>query len=391
MSKKQSYFLQNDLIILLLLFICVSLLAIYNAQQMPQNAGENYVLKQMIWFSIGICILAAIQYFELDQLYKASIIIYSIGVLVLIVLLISPESIAAEVRGTKSWFTFPGLSLQPAEFTKITTILFLAAAISQHKAKYDQATIKSDIVLLIKIGFITAVPVFFILLQPDFGTSMVYVFIAGMMVLLSGIDWKIIFSLVTIVSAIAAGALILVIKFPELAQETIGIELYQVNRILTWFDPNQQTSNDTWQFDLSMLAIGSGQLFGKGMSGLEVVSLPDAHTDFIFSIIGESFGFIGSASVILLYFLLLYRLVTLGLNSYKNSPFGSYICFGFMSLLLIHAFQNIGMTIGIMPITGIPLLLISYGGSSVLSTMIGFGLVYRVAVEHTIKNDYLFK
>ncbi|SET77203.1 cell elongation-specific peptidoglycan biosynthesis regulator RodA [Oceanobacillus limi] len=391
MSKKQSYYLQNDLIILLLMFIGVSLLAIYNAEQMPQNAGENYVLKQVVWFSIGICIVAAIQYFELDQLYKASIFTYGIGVLVLIVLLISPESIAAEVRGTKSWFTFPGLSLQPAEFTKITTILFLAAAISHHKNKYDKATVKTDIFLLVKIGLITAIPVAFIMMQPDFGTSMVYVFIAGMMVLLSGIDWKILVGLMGLVSVIAAGLLMLVIQFPDLAQDVIGIELYQVNRILTWFDPTQQTSNDTWQFDLSMLAIGSGQLFGKGLGGLQVVNLPDAHTDFIFSIIGESFGFIGGAAVVLLYFLMLYRLVTLGLNSYHNSSFGSFICFGYMSLLLIHAFQNIGMTIGVMPITGIPLLLISYGGSSVLSTMIGFGLVYRVAVENTIKNDYLFK
>ena len=121
------------------------------------------------------------------------------------------------------------------------------------------------------------------------------------------------------------------------------------------------------------------------------VPFPEAHTDFIFSVIGESFGFIGSALVIFLYFMLLYKLVTLGLNVYQHSPFAAYISFGFLSLLLIHVFQNIGMTLSIMPITGIPLLLISYGGSSVLSTMIGFGLVYRAAVEHTIQNDYFFK
>src|SRR5690625_1363266 len=126
------------------------------------------------------------------------------------------------------------------------------------------------------------------------------------------------------------------------------------------------------------------------MSSLEVY-LPEAHTDFIFSVIGESFGFIGGAAVILLNFLLMYKLVTLGLKSYKFSVFGSFLCFGFMSLLLVHAFQNIGMTIGIMPITGIPLLLISYGGSSVISTMIGFALVYRVAVEGSRQDDYLFK
>src|SRR5699024_7045653 len=138
-----------------------------------------------------------------------------------------------------------------------------------------------------------------------------------------------------------------------MAQDLIGIKPYQINRVLTWFDPTQ-TGNDTFHIDRSMLAVGSGQLFGKGMSSIQVL-LPEAHTDFIFSIIGESFGFIGSAAVVLLFFLLLYRLVTLGLQVFKYSDFGAYISFGFLSLILIHTFQNIGMTVGIMPITGIPL------------------------------------
>jgi rod shape determining protein RodA len=126
------------------------------------------------------------------------------------------------------------------------------------------------------------------------------------------------------------------------------------------------------------------------MGGVEVY-YPEAQTDFIFSVIGETFGFIGGAIVILLYFLLLYKLVTLGLNMYQYMPFASYFCFGFLSLILIHVFQNIGMTIGVMPVTGIPLPLISYGGSSVMATMLGMGVVYRIAVEYTIQNDYLFK
>src|SRR5690606_11433892 len=140
-----------------------------------------------------------------------------------------------------------------------------------------------------------------------------------------------------------------VINFPDLSQKLIGIKPYQINRVLIWFDPSQQ-GNDTFHIDRSMLAVGSGRLTGKGMSSLQV-HLPEAHTDFIFSVIGESFGFIGSASVILLFFLLFYKLVTLGLKINQYSVFGSYICFGFMGLLLIHTFQNIGMTIGIMPIT----------------------------------------
>lgn len=390
MPKKQSHYIQIDLIIILMLFITVSLFAIFNAQQLEQYAGENFVLKQAIWFAASIFIVAAMQFVDLDQLYKSSIFIYGFGVLILIVLRLSPESIAKTINGAKSWFTgLPGMSLQPSEFTKIALILFLAAIISQHKEKYQISTIKSDIFLLLKIILATSLPVAFTLIQPDLGSSLVYVFIAGVLVILSGIDWKILSTLIVGGAVLAVGIVLLVVKFPEMSQSLIGIKPYQINRVLIWFDPTQQ-GNDTFHIDRSMLSIGSGQLFGKGMSSIQV-RLPEAHTDFVFSIIGESFGFLGTAAVVLLYFMFFYKLVRLGLKVSQFSVFGAYISFGFMSLLLIHTFQNIGMTIGIMPITGIPLLLISYGGSSILSTMIGFGLVYRVAVEYSIQNDYLFK
>ena len=382
--------MQTDLIFLFTLFVCVSLLSIYNAQQLEQYEGENFVLKQIVWFTIGACIVAAIQFLDLEQLQKASIYIYGISIFVLIVLLISPDSIARTINGAKSWFTLPGLSLQPAEFTKVTTILFLSALISKHKTKYEVSSIKSDTFLLAKILLFTGIPVGLIMLQPDFGTAMVYLFISGMLIILSGINWRIILSLIVIISSAGAAIIGFIIKFPVLAQELIGIKQYQVNRILTWFDPTQQSSDATFHFDRAYMALGSGQLFGKGMGSLEV-NYPEAHTDFIFSVIGESFGFIGSAIVIFLYFMLLYKLVTLGLSIYKHSPFGTFFCYGFLSLLLVHVFQNIGMTLGIMPITGIPLLLVSYGGSSVMSTMLGLGVIYRVAVEYSIQNDYLFK
>lgn len=390
MPKKQSYYIQTDLIIILILFITVSLLAIFNAQQLEQYAGENFVLKQTIWFTASIFIVAGMQFFDLEQLYKSSGFIYGFGVIILIILRLSPESIAKTINGAKSWFTgLPGMSLQPSEFTKIALILLLAAIISQHKEKYQMSTIKNDIFLLLKIIAVTALPVVFTLIQPDLGSSLVYVFIAGILIILSGIDWKILATLIVGVIILGVGTIALIVTFPEMSQTLIGIKPYQINRVLIWFDPTQQ-GNDTFHIDRSMLSLGSGQLFGKGIGHIQV-GLPEAHTDFVFSIIGESFGFLGTAAVILLYFMFFYKLVRLGLKVSKFSVFGAYICFGYMSLLLIHTFQNIGMTIGIMPITGIPLLLISYGGSSILSTMIGFGLVYRVAVEYTIQNDYLFK
>ncbi|MFA1819567.1 FtsW/RodA/SpoVE family cell cycle protein [Virgibacillus oceani] len=388
MSKKQRYYIQNDFIVLFILFVCVSLLAIYNAQQLEQYES-NFVLQQIFWFIIGAGIVVVIQIFDMDQLYKASPYIYWFGVFILAVLLVSPESIAPTINGANSWFRFPGFSIQPAEFAKISTILFLAATINKHKIKFEISSIKTDTYLLVKLIVITIIPVLLVMGQPDFGTAMVYFFITGVIIILSGIDWKIIGMLIAGISALGAAVIGFIIRFPEIAQE-LGVAGYQVDRILTWFDPTQQSSDATFHIDRAYMALGSGQLFGKGMGELEV-SFPEAHTDFIFAVIGESFGFIGSAVVVFLYFMLLYKLVTLGLNVHKHSPFAAYICFGFLSLLLIHAFQNIGMTLTIMPVTGIPLLLISYGGSSVLSTMVGYGLVYRVAVEHTIQNDYLFK
>ncbi|MDY0395480.1 FtsW/RodA/SpoVE family cell cycle protein [Virgibacillus halophilus] len=306
------------------------------------------------------------------------------------VLLVSPESIARTINHSKSWFTLPGFSMQPSEFAKISTVLYFAAVISKHKEKYPKSNWKTDVFLLLKIGMIVIAPVLLINMQPDFGSSMVYLFIAAVFVLLSGIDWKIIATLVLGGAAVLFSALWVIVTFPQMSEQVLGLEQYQVQRVLTWFDASGQTSDDTFHFDRSLSALGSGQLTGKGMSALQV-SLPEAHTDFIFSVVGESFGFVGCAIVVFLYFLLLYRMLMLGLNSFHFTMFGAYICFGFLSLIFIHAFQNIGMIVGIMPITGIPLLLLSYGGSSVMSSMIGLGLVYRVAVENTMQNDYLFK
>lgn len=391
MSKKQSHYLQLDLIILLLAFIVISLLAIFNAQQLGQYQNEgNFVLKQVIYYAIGIFLLIALQFFDLEQLYKSSLYFYIFGVLLVVILHFSPHSIARPVNGSKSWFNeIPFITIQPSEITKIVFIMFLAAIIVKHKEKFVNNTVNSDLWLILKIILITILPVVFILKQPDLGTSVVFFFIAGMLIIMSGIDWKILF--VMIVGGIAAlvMAVLLIVNFPELSQTVLGIKPYQIDRVMTWFDPTQQVEDDRYQIDRSLLTIGSGQLTGKGMNNPEV-ALPEAHTDFIFSIIGESFGFIGASIVIFVFFLLIYKLVTLGMKSFQFSPYGSYVCFGFMALVLIHTFQNIGMTIGIMPITGIPLLFISYGGSTILSTMIGYGIVYRVAVEQSRQQDFLF-
>jgi len=392
MSKKQSHYIQLDLIILLLAFMTVSILAIYNAQQLGQYGSTNYALQQFMYYMLGLGLAVGLQFIDLDQLYKSSIYLYIVGVLGVVILYFSPESIARRVNEAKSWFNAEALpfTIQPSEFTKIAFIIFLAALVVKHKEKYEKGLARYDLWLIAKVIIITVIPVLFIIEQPDLGTSVVFFFIAGVVILLSEIDWKILATLVLGGTATLALALLLIVNFPEISTKVLGIKPYQIDRVMTWFDPTQQVDDDRFQIDRSLLTIGSGQLTGKGMSNSEV-ALPEAHTDFIYSIIGESFGFVGASLVILIFFLLLYKLVTLGMKSYNFSPFGSYICFGFMALILIHTFQNIGMTIGIMPITGIPLLFVSYGGSTTISTMIGFGLIYRIATEYSRQQDFLFK
>lgn len=385
MEKENSGGLQYDLIIIFLLFMGTSLLALYNMQEFSSE-NDNFMMQQLVWYILGAISIFFIRMFDLNQIFQLSIYLYLFGVLVLVVLLI----VAPPINGSQSWFVIPGVgTLQPAEFTKITTILGLAFVISKHKEKYIDKTFKSDFILLVKLVVLVAVPVLLILMQPDFGTSMVYLVILSFLILLSGINWKLIFSVVAITALITATALALVVKFPEKTEELTPMKPYQIDRIETWFGPKEEVNNNNWQVTKSFLAIGSGQLFGKGIGDIQV-PVPEAETDFIFAIIGETFGFAGSSFVIFLYFILVYKLVSIGIKISTTNIFGAMFCFGYMAMIAVHAFQNIGMSIGIMPITGIPLLLISYGGSSVLATLIGFGIVYRVSEEIMNSKSYMF-
>ncbi|MFS0673697.1 FtsW/RodA/SpoVE family cell cycle protein [Ornithinibacillus sp. 179-J 7C1 HS] len=377
-----------DIILVIFFLMLISLLSLYNLQQ-TYPGSENFVLKQSVWFGIGILFMIGIRFLDLNQLFKLSLPAYIMGVLVLGVLLINPGGIAPEINGANSWFVFGGISMQPAEFAKFTTILCMSYVIVKHKNKYGTGLFKSDFILFSKLLVVTAIPVSLIMLQPDFGTSVVYLIILGVTVLLSGINWKLILLIAASFVIIIGSAFFIIITFPEESTELLPIAPYQVDRIMTWVQESEHQNDKNFQVTKSLLAIGSGQLFGKGFNNLEVY-IPEAQTDFIFAIIGESFGYVGCTIVILLYFILIYSLIVRGLKMYKIEPFASYFCFGFSTLLAVHAFQNIGMTIGVMPITGIPLLLVSYGGSSVLSTMIGTGIAFRIAEEKLRNEEYIF-
>ena len=287
-------------------------------------------------------------------------------------------------KGAKSWFIIPGIgSIQPSEFMKIFLILMLSNVVTKHLERYTVGLIKNDFKLLFKIGLVSLLPMGLTLLQNDFGTSLVMFVITVGVVFISGISWKIILSLMSIGISILALLVGIFIYDPEIL--LFVMDQYQLNRIYAWLDPFGNAQGIGYQLKQSIVAIGSGMTYGKGFKDSNVY-IPEAHTDFIFSIVAEEFGFVGASVLISIYFLIIYRMVSILMQN-KNNPFESFICVGMISLLSFHVFQNIGMVIGLIPITGIPLPLMSYGGSSVMATMIGLGLVLNVSLK---TKNYMF-
>lgn len=370
---------------LLILFMTASILAISSAQTTGQYAAinTNFALRQGVIYIVGFGIIAGMMFLDMDQFRRIAWILYGFGIILLVGLLVAPEAIVPYINGAYSWYRFPVIgTLQPSEFMKTFTIIVLARVVSSHNENYSDRTVKTDLLMLGKIGAIVGLPLLLISQQPDLGTMLVFMAITAGIVLVSGITWKLLLPFFTTVSAAGAAVVSLVIFAPDF----IGryFDDYQLRRIYSWLDPHTYSSGDSYQLTTSMSAIGSGEIFGKGYLDRQVY-VPDNHTDFIFSVVGEEYGFIGASIVVSLFFLLIYHLTKVSLHT--KSPFNVYVCAGIISMITFHAFQNIGMTIQLLPITGIPLPLISYGGSSLIGVMFALGLIFSMRFHH---RTYMF-
>ncbi|HLO11797.1 MAG TPA: FtsW/RodA/SpoVE family cell cycle protein [Pseudoneobacillus sp.] len=373
-----------SLTLILFLFFLISCLAIYSAQTTAQY-DENFLFKQIFWYFVGAIIITVACLFDSDHYKRLAWYLYGFGILLLLSLVIAPESVAPERNGAKSWFILPGIgSIQPSEFVKVFLIFALSKLIKDHHDKFPFKTLKTDFFLLIKIGVTTAIPLLLIMLQPDLGTGLVMISIMIGIILVSGITWKIILPLLGLGASSASLILYLVIWRPEILEKYLKVKTYQFGRIYAWIDPEDHQSNFGYHLVKSLRAIGSGLISGKGF-GHRQVYIPESHTDFIFSVIGEEYGFLGGSIVIGLFFLLIYHIVKTALDT--NDPFNSYICAGIISMITFHVFQNIGMTIQVLPITGIPLPFISYGGSSLMGNMLAMGAIFSIRYHH---KNYMF-
>lgn len=382
-SKNTTSKLDYSLVFILILLFLASCASIYSAQASGQY-DSNFLVKQIIFYGIGCGIIAAVIRLDSDQLKKLTWYAYGVGIFLLVLLIIAPESIAPVINGAKNWFKVPGIgSLQPSEFVKIFIILALAKVIEDHHLKNPVKTIATDFWLLIKLGVVTMVPLILIIKQ-DLGTSLVFLAILLGMIFISGITWKLLVPIFSIGTALISVIFYFVLIKPEILEKYLGVKQYQFSRIYSWLDPYNFQSSAGYQLTRSLLAIGSGQTGGKGYGNREVY-LPESHTDFIFSVVGEEYGFIGASVLVSLFFLLIYHITKVGMETKNN--FYTYICVGVISMITFHVFQNIGMTIGVLPITGIPLPFISYGGSSLMGNMLGLGLIFSIRYHY---KKYMF-
>ena len=375
------------IIFCVLMLALIGLASIYVAASHDSRATSvtRQVASQLVWYVIGIVAIVVIMQFDSEQLWKVAPVTYWLGILLLASVLIFYSRVYYLNTGAKSWFSLFGLTFQPSEVMKPAYILMLGRVIVEHNDKYPLKTIRSDWLLIGKmIGW--TIPVAVLLkLQNDFGTMLVFFAILGGMLIVSGITWKIILPSVITVFALGGTALALVI--PQSGRrilEHIGFKAYQFNRVDTWLHPSADTSNQGYQLWQSMKAIGSGGIFGTGFNQSHVY-VPVRESDMIFSVIGENFGFIGSCVLIFLYFLLIYQMIKVTFET--RNVFYAYISTGVIMMILFHVFENVGMSIGLLPLTGIPLPFVSAGGSALIGNMIGIGLIMSMQYHN---KSYMF-
>lgn len=327
--------------------------------------GFSYAKKQLIWFIVSLVALYIFMAIDYRVLYNYVPIFYWAGV----VLLIATRFLGSVRGGARGWLVFGPVSLQPAELAKIGMILMLAKKLEEMDLEINN--LRNFFTLV----FYAAVPVLFIVIQPDMGMTMVSFFIVLGIFYVAGLDMKV----------IGGGLLALFIGIIIVWNSGL-IQDYQKTRITSFMNPEANMAGSGYHLSQSLIAIGSGGVTGNRpslandeSSGYAAQHVPEVQTDFIFASTAENWGLIGILFLLTMYGLLISRMVAIARTS--KDIFGSIICVGLVSYFLFAILQNIGMTIGLMPITGITLPLISYGGSSLLTTIMSIGLVLNVGMR----------
>jgi rod shape determining protein RodA len=325
-----------------------------------------YVERQAIYAAVGLLVAALLTRIDYSRLREYKLALYGTMIALNLIVFGMPQ-----VRGSHRWIPLPFLQFQASEFGKVLLVVSLAAfAVDRIRRLHERRTTA-------RIMLLALIPALIVIPQPDLGTGLVYVGIGFTMLFVAGTSWK---QLTAIVAMFAASIAIVLAGAPALGVHVL--KPYQVQRLTGFLNPSHDPRNQTYNITETLIAIGSGEKTGRGVQKATQTNLhflPENQTDFVFAVVGETYGFAGAALVLSLYALLIWR--SLRILMMAKNLYGTLIAGGVVAMLMFQVFVNVGMTIGIMPITGVPLPLMSYGGSSVLVTFIAIGLLQSIHVQ----------
>jgi len=351
------------LLLTFVLIICaLGVLEIYSTTYGTKFAGAH--IRQIYWIMAGLAVMLSVSLINYQVLLENAHWLYVVSIVALLAVAIFGK----KYLGARRWILLPGgQHFQPSEWVKLVLILMLAKYFS---GEGDRETTLSDIA---KAGLIAGVPMLLVLKQPDLGTALTYLPVAIMGLFLGGIQFR---HAATVV--IIAGVLMPAVWH-------YGLKPYQKDRLTSFLHPEADSQKTGYQLEQSKIAVGSGGIWGKGVrKGTQTQGsfLPEPHTDFIFAAWSEEHGFVGAVALLLLYFLVLMRLI----HNAQTAPdsAGGFVVMGVVAVLLFHILVNAGMVVGFMPVTGIPLPLMSYGGSSVLFMFLALGIVMNVRMRRFV-------
>lgn len=346
---------------LITIALCIFGVVILNSATANIGNSVRQIFSQIAATFLGLFVICVFLFVDMDALKRLAIPIYIICILLLLATLLLGGG--KSEWGANSWISIGPLSFQPSEFVKIGMVISLAAILEKFQHRMNKP------IVLLGIGVICLLPVYLINRQPDLGTAAVFVFFMIAMLFYAGLHW----------GYIVAGAILVVVAAPLVYNM---LSPGQQDRILNFLDPTRDPMSSSYQILQGIIAIGSGKFSGQGyLKGMQTQNgfIPEQETDYIFAVLSEEFGFIGGTLLIILYFLYLLRMILLAKRA--KDLFGALICIGIGAMFFIHVFENIGMTIGLMPVTGIPLPYMSYGGTFQLINLIGTGLVLSAGMQ----------
>ena len=364
------YKINYKILIPIILLSIISIITIYSALTYTSPTLGNLAIKQGIWYIIGWVLVFILYKLKNEYLYRHTWILYIVGNILLLLLLF----FGTPINNSKCWFILPGIgSIQPSEFMKIFIMLALATMIHNFRSDYKNPDCKDEFIFILKTLSIVLIPSLLTFLQPDTGAVLIYFVIYFSMMFISGIRLRWFIIAFITVASIVGSILLLYFYKEDLFIKLFGTSFYyRLERIFNW------SEGSGLQLENAMAAIGSAGLFGHGFNKTPIY-FPESSTDFIFAVFASNFGLIGV--IILIGIIVYFDINVYLLTKKKINDTDKFIIAGILGMLVFQQIQNIGMTLGLLPITGITLPFVSYGGSSLLSYMLLIGIVINISIQ----------